>query len=555
MKRKFLIVLLALALAIVSAFAFTACGETEKPDDGNGDNGNSTVVTSGGDTDNNGGDNTEQHTHSFTAEVVSDKYLASRATCTEKAKYYYSCECGEKGTTTFTCGEMLPHTYDKQVTTDEYLAAPATNTEKAKYYYSCTCGKKGTATFEYGNLKQIEVKVYIDGEYDSSVYTDSTKKYLITPPEKPEDISTNPNEERYFYGWFVDSNFQTPLTDRTTFKSNSKIYAKWISVRSSYYTYTVSSGKATITGLRYYDDTATVLVVPAYVNSFPVESIAKDAFKDRTMVRSVVICNGIKNISGFSGCNSILNWSDVSIPESVEVIDGNCFENCSFVDIDIPYGVKTIEAEAFKNCQNLISVTMPNSVTSIGNGAFYNCSSLTSIEIPNSVTSIGIVAFSGCSSLTSITIPNSVTSIGSGAFRGCSSLESITLPFVGETKDSTEYEGAFGYIFGCIRSSSGSGVGGTTQHYEDYYYYIPESLKTVKFNNTATISIKSPAFYNCSSLTSITLSDSVTCIGDSAFSNCSSLETINCKAESQPSGWSNNWKYNCSAEVIWGYKG
>lgn len=40
-----------------------------------------------------------------------------------------------------------------------------------------------------------------------------------------------------------------------------------------------------------------------------------------------------------------------------------------------------------------------------------------------------------------------------------------------------------------------------------------------------------------------------------AFSNCSSLETINCKAESQPSGWSNNWKYNCSAEVIWGYKG
>ena len=42
MKRKFLIVLLALTLAIVSAFALAACGETEKPDDGNGDNGNST---------------------------------------------------------------------------------------------------------------------------------------------------------------------------------------------------------------------------------------------------------------------------------------------------------------------------------------------------------------------------------------------------------------------------------------------------------------------------------------------------------------------------------
>ncbi len=42
MKRKFLIVLLALTLAIVSAFALTACGETKTPDDGNG---GSTVVT------------------------------------------------------------------------------------------------------------------------------------------------------------------------------------------------------------------------------------------------------------------------------------------------------------------------------------------------------------------------------------------------------------------------------------------------------------------------------------------------------------------------------
>jgi len=36
MERKFLIVLLTLTLAIVSAFTLTACGETEKP---GGDNG------------------------------------------------------------------------------------------------------------------------------------------------------------------------------------------------------------------------------------------------------------------------------------------------------------------------------------------------------------------------------------------------------------------------------------------------------------------------------------------------------------------------------------
>ena len=281
MKRKFLIVLLALTLAIVSAFALTACGETNNDGNGGGNSG--------------GNDNTDNPT----------------------------------------------------------IVTP--------------------------DIPQIEVKVYIDGEYDSSVYTDSTKKNLITPPEKPEDISTNPNEERYFYGWFVDANFQTPLTDKTTFKSNSKIYAKWISVRSSYYSYTVSKGKATITGLKYFDDTSTVLVVPAYVNSFPVEAIAEGAFKDRTTIRSVVICNGIKRISGFNGCNSILDWSDVSIPESVEAIGSSCFSGCSFSE-----------------------VTIPNSVTSIGNSAFSGCSSLTSITIPNSVTSIGRYVFNGCSSLKTI---------------------------------------------------------------------------------------------------------------------------------------------------------
>lgn len=43
------------------------------------------------------------------------------------------------------------HAFDKQVITDEYKATDATCVEKAKYYYSCECGAKGTKTFEYGS--------------------------------------------------------------------------------------------------------------------------------------------------------------------------------------------------------------------------------------------------------------------------------------------------------------------------------------------------------------------------------------------------------------------
>ena len=51
------------------------------------------------------------HECSFTLKVVDDKYLASKATCISKAKYYYSCECGKAGTETFEDGDFASHTF------------------------------------------------------------------------------------------------------------------------------------------------------------------------------------------------------------------------------------------------------------------------------------------------------------------------------------------------------------------------------------------------------------------------------------------------------------
>lgn len=53
----------------------------------------------------------ELGSHSFTVQNPDSKYLAAEATCTSPAKYYYSCACGEKGTTTFEYGNKLSHTY------------------------------------------------------------------------------------------------------------------------------------------------------------------------------------------------------------------------------------------------------------------------------------------------------------------------------------------------------------------------------------------------------------------------------------------------------------
>lgn len=151
------------------------------------------------------------HTHVFDQKNTDAKYLASAATCTAKATYYYSCTCGEKGTATFESGETLPHTastewksdvtyhwhvcttcnaemdkathtpdhkggatetypikctecgymieaqldhthnYTEEVATAEHQKTPATCTSPAVYFKSCKCGANGTETFESGN--------------------------------------------------------------------------------------------------------------------------------------------------------------------------------------------------------------------------------------------------------------------------------------------------------------------------------------------------------------------------------------------------------------------
>ncbi len=86
--------------------------------------------------------------HTYDKEVVDEKYLATEATCTQKATYFKSCVCGEKGTETFESGSNAAHTPDAEV--DENVINPTCNRDGSKdvvvYCSECDAELSRTST-------------------------------------------------------------------------------------------------------------------------------------------------------------------------------------------------------------------------------------------------------------------------------------------------------------------------------------------------------------------------------------------------------------------------
>ncbi len=256
-----------------------------------------------------------------------------------------------------------------------------------------------------------------------------------------------------------------------------------------------------------------------------VTSVADNAFHGCTSLTSVTIGDSVTSIGdyAFYYCTSL---TSIVIPDSVTSIGDRAFSSCSsLTSIEIPDSVTSIGDSVFSDCSSLTSIEIPDGVTSIGSYAFSGCNNLTSIEIPDNVTSIGDRAFSGCNNLTSVVIGNGITSMNEGMFAGCGSLVEITLPFVGSGNNAVGRSGLFGYVFGESAYEGGEMIEQEWSSYLMYYerYYIPTSLKKVTITGGK---ISYGAFYNCYSLTSVVIGDSVTSIGSSAFYNCYSLTSV-----------------------------
>lgn len=157
-----------------------------------------------------------------------------------------------------------------------------------------------------------------------------------------------------------------------------------------------------------------------------------------------------------------------------------------------------------------------NTVSNTISDYMFNGCKLTSVGLPNSVESIGNNAF--CSSMTSISVPASVTSISSGAFNGTA--------WYNSQPDGLVYAGKVAYIYkGEMPSNTHINIKDGTLVINNSVFSNCSNLTSITLPNSLT-KVGDYAFYRCSGLTSIDIPNNVTSIGMYAFQNCIGLTCI-----------------------------
>lgn len=260
---------------------------------------------------------------------------------------------------------------------------------------------------------------------------------------------------------------------------------------------------------------AIIATIIAPVGSFTVSAATSGYYTYTVSNGEATIADVDTSISGAITIPSTLGGYPV------KHISKSAFYNCGkLTSIIIPDSVISIGELAFGECFRATSITLPNSVTSIGKEAFKGCTLLKSITIPESLTSLGDLVFSECRSLKNVTIPDSITSISSTAFYNCSEI-------LYNTYDNALYLGNENnpYVALIKGTSTTCEINPNTKLICNRAFYDHSSLTSITVPDSVNI-INEHAFYRCSSLTSATIGNGVTSIGNWAFAYCENLENV-----------------------------
>ena len=207
----------------------------------------------------------------------------------------------------------------------------------------------------------------------------------------------------------------------------------------------------------------------------------------------------------------------LTIPEGVTTMGRDACESNGIEELTLPNSLTTIDYFTFAFNTNLKTIHFGTGLKEIAYGAFKGCSGLENIDLSTSnIENIQSSAFSQCTSLTSVKFPSSLRQIYGSAFSETTALQTVTFN-----------DGLDG-----IGSSAFSSSGLTTvtlpnslTYLGDYAFSGCKDLASISIG-TGITEIPYNCFTGCNALTSVDLPEHVTSIGGGAYSYCNGLVSI-----------------------------
>lgn len=263
------------------------------------------------------------------------------------------------------------------------------------------------------------------------------------------------------------------------------------------------------------------------------------AIDPATAVGEVVVPEKIYDLQvvglGAYALNGCTKMTSARIPEAVKTIDYHAFYRCTSVtNIVVPKNVTEIGGQAFYECSKLPDLTVPASVKTVGASAFYSCTSLTNVtfEARAESLSIGQSAFESCSALVHVTLGSvrGTLLIGNEAFERCQRLQAFDFP-----ADARLEAIGVSAFYGCTSLSGEFVIPAAVTNIGQTAFYNCESLASIRFVEPANsarvpMTVGKSAFFGCSSVTNLYLSQKVANIEEAAFQGMSALSEVSLPA-------------------------